>query len=145
MTAVARARIEQLVPHAGAMCLLDSVTQWGAAGITCTGAAPDAAHALAREGRVSAIVAVEYAAQAAAVHGALLDETAAPRPGLLATLLDVELRATQFDALGGAALVAADLLSRSAQGCLYGFEVTQAGAAVAQGRLVVAFPAEARP
>ena len=37
-----RARIEQLVPHAGAMCLLDAVTQWDAAQITCSSHEPGA-------------------------------------------------------------------------------------------------------
>ena len=139
---VTRAQIERLVPHAGAMCLLDTVSQWGPEQIACSGMPPDARHALARDGRVPAIVAAEYAAQAAAVHGALLDETATPRPGLLATLLDVELRQSHFDAAGGAPTVVAQLLSRSAQGCMYRFDVTQAATPIAGGRLVVAFPAE---
>ena len=142
---VTRAQIERMVPHGGAMCLLDAVAQWGPERITCSGMLPDAGHALARDGRVPAIVAAEYAAQAAAVHGALLDGSATPRPGVLATLLDVELRQPHFDARGGAPTVAAQLLSRSGQGCMYAFEVTQSGVPVADGRLVVAFPAEVAP
>ena len=33
-----RAGIERLVPHAGAMCLLDAVTQWSPDSISCTSA-----------------------------------------------------------------------------------------------------------
>ena len=91
-----RARIEQLVPHAGAMCLLDAVTQWDAAQITCSSHEPGASHPLARDGVVPAIAAAEYAAQATAVHGALLDGAGQPRAGMLAKLMDVDLHSACF-------------------------------------------------
>lgn len=137
-----RARIEQLVPHAGAMCLLDAVTQWDAAQITCRSAEPGALHPLARDGVVPAIAAAEYAAQATAVHGALLEHAAQPRAGMLAKLMDVALHSEDFPP--GAVNVSATLLSRSGGGCMYAFEVGAAGQAIASGRLIVAFgPASA--
>lgn len=131
-----RLAIEALVPHAGAMCLLDAVCDWGPAAIRCTGAAPGASHPLARHGRVPAIAAAEYAAQATAVHGALLEASGRPRAGMLATLMDIELA---LPALPPQPLaIQADLLGRSPAGCLYRFEVASAGATVACGRLLVA-------
>lgn len=135
---VDRARIEQLVPHAGAMCLLDAVMQWDADQINCTSVSPSSSHALARDGRVPAIAAAEYAAQATAVHGALLEDTAGPRAGLLAKLMDVDLHRAEFPSNGAAVNVNAQLLSRLGAGCLYAFEVTQ-GEPIASGRLIVAF------
>lgn len=132
------------VPHAGAMCLLDAVTAWDASTIECRAAAPRADHPLARDGVLPAIAAIEYAAQASAVHGALLQGGVA-RAGLLAKLTDIELHAASI-ALDGAAPVEvrAQRLSHSDAGCLYAFEVGCAGAPVASGRLLVAF-AKAAP
>ena len=44
-----RTQIERLVPHAGAMCLLDAVMAWDSSSIDCTSARPTAQHPLARE------------------------------------------------------------------------------------------------
>ena len=132
-----RSQIERRIPHAGAMCLLDTVLRWDATTIACEAGAPSAAHPLARAGSVPAIAAVEYAAQAAAVHGALLDATATPRSGRLAKLIEVELPVAALDA--GALAVHAELLARGDAGCMYRFEVTDPSGCVARGRLLVAF------
>ena len=136
-----RAQIQSRVPHAGAMCLLDSVQRWDATTIICQAAAPTPDHPLARAQRVSAVVAVEYAAQAAAVHGSLLDDTDSPRAGMLSKLTEVELSAAGLDAASGPLTIRAELLSRVAAGCMYTFEVSDPRACVARGRLLVAFPA----
>jgi predicted hotdog family 3-hydroxylacyl-ACP dehydratase len=139
-----RIGIERLVPHAGAMCLLDGVNEWSEQEITCTSALPAPGHALARDGRVPGIAAIEYAAQATAVHGALLEQADGPRAGMLATLVDVRLHLPQIPGAGEPLSIRAGLLSRSAGGCLYSFEVGSGGAAVASGRLLVALrPVEA--
>ncbi len=134
-----RAQIQSRVPHAGAMCLLDSVQRWDATTIICQAAAPTATHPLARAQRVSAVAAVEYAAQAAAVHGSLLDDSDSPRGGMLAKLTEVELSATGLDQAGGSLTIRAELLGRVASGCMYTFEVSDQRACVARGRLLVAF------
>ena len=134
-----RAQIQARIPHAGAMCLLDAVQRWDATTIVCQAPAPTAAHPLARAQGVPAVAAVEYAAQAAAVHGSLLDGAAAPRDGMLAKLADVELSAALLGEAGGPLTVRAELLSRVASGCMYMFEVSDPRAVVARGRLLVAF------
>lgn len=134
---IARAGIERLVPHAGTMCLLDAVTEWSETTIACTSASPAADHPLARNGRVPAIVATEYAAQATAVHGALLEQATAPRAGMLATLVDVQLTGSAMPADGAALSIRAELLGRSAAGCMYRFEVATPRTLVASGRLTV--------
>jgi predicted hotdog family 3-hydroxylacyl-ACP dehydratase len=138
-----RAGIERLVPHAGAMCLLDAVTEWSDAAIACTSALPGADHPLARNRRVPAIVATEYAAQATAVHGALLAGSDQPRAGMLATLVDVQLATAAIPAEGDALSIRARLLGRSAGGCMYSFEVGTTGTLVASGRLMVVLAREA--
>jgi predicted hotdog family 3-hydroxylacyl-ACP dehydratase len=134
-----RAGIESRVPHAGAMCLLDAVIQWDATHITCIAAAPSATHPLARNGTVPAIAAIEYAAQATAVHGALLDNQVVPRAGMLAKLSEVELHAVRIPINGGRLNVHAELLNHAAAGCVYAFEVAGMHQRIASGRLIVAF------
>ena len=134
-----RQQIQSRVPHADAMCLLDSVQHWDAASIDCRAAAPDAQHPLAGTQGVSAVVAVEYAAQAAAVHGALLDGTEMPRQGMLVTLRDVELSARLVDVAGRGLSVRAELLSRVPAACMYRFEVGNEQGCLARGQLMVAF------
>jgi len=133
-----RSQIEARVPHAGAMCLLDSVLHWDATTIVCEAAAPGAAHPLARAGGVPAVAAIEYAAQATAVHGALLEAAQTPQAGLLAKLSDVELSVAVFDETGGSLTVRATVLSRNTSGCMYTFDVSDQRACVARGRLIVA-------
>lgn len=133
-----RTQIEQMVPHAGAMCLLEAVTHWDGEHIACTAAAPQAAHPLARDGAVPAIAAIEYAAQATAVHGALLDGATGARPGMLAKLTGVKLHAATFPQAGPIS-VHAQMLSRMDQGGLYSFTVGCGGHDVATGQLLVAF------
>ena len=67
-----KAEIRSLIPHAGAMCLLDAVTAWDEQSITClSDTHRDPANPLRRQGRLSVLHAIEYGAQAAAIHGAL--------------------------------------------------------------------------
>lgn len=135
-----RAAIESRVPQAGDMCLIDAVRQWDAKSIVCTAPPVGTAHPLARGDLVPVVVAAEYAAQAAAIHGALLDGDFAP-VGLLAKLSNVTLRSKPLSAEDGPLAVRAQLVSRGASGCLYDFEVSSALQPVAHGRLMVAFTA----
>ncbi|HSH91398.1 MAG TPA: 3-hydroxylacyl-ACP dehydratase [Ramlibacter sp.] len=138
---VDRAAIERMVPHAGVMCLVDAVIAWDPSQIQCRSDEPGALHPLARNGVVPAIAAAEYAAQATAVHGALLDGANEPRAGVLAKLSDVQLHAASFPRGCGALTIHAQVLGRSEAGCLYSFDVASAIAPIASGRLMVAFAA----
>lgn len=139
MTLLDRAAIERCVPHAGAMLLLDSVTQWDSAHIVCSAQPPGTDHPLARQGCVSSVAAIEYGAQAAAVHGFLIEQPSLHRPGVLAKLTDVQLHVSHIPSDLGALRVNARLLSRVAEGCLYEFDVQSVDGSIAQGRLMVAF------
>ena len=134
-----RTRIEGMVPHAGAMCLLDAVIEWDDTHIACAAARPDASHPLARDGQVPAIAAAEYAAQATALHGALLDDCVSPRAGMLAKLVDVNLYNANLPGTGSDLRVRAEMLGRLATGCMYSFEVANNDGLIANGRLIVAF------
>ena len=133
------------VPHSGAMCLLDGVERWDAQGIVCTAPAVNADHPLAthdQPGSVAAVAAAEYAAQAAAVHGALLDGCERARPGMLVRLQDLLWTRPVIVADDGALHVSASLLARSDSGCVYTFTLVGQRGPLASGRLTVAFMAE---
>ncbi|MEX0606434.1 MAG: 3-hydroxylacyl-ACP dehydratase, partial [Halofilum sp. (in: g-proteobacteria)] len=72
-TTLDSAEICALLPHAGHMCLLEHVEDWNEErlrAVTVSHRLPH--HPLAREGGVSGVHALEYGAQAMAVHAALL-------------------------------------------------------------------------
>lgn len=137
------AEIERLVPHAGAMCLLERAVQWDANHIVCEAESPRAGHPLALAAGVPVVAAVEYAAQAAALHAALLDRRLEARAGMLAKLSGVVLSEGHLDAASGALTIRADLLARSDAGCSYAFAVHDACGCRARGRLLVAFAHDA--
>ena len=145
MTRIDRAGISRLVPQRGEMCLLDAVVSWDETHISCLAAAPEPTHPLARGGQVPAIAAVEYAAQATAVHGCLLDGGSTPRAGMLAKLGDVHLHADCIPGAGEALNVRAERLSLLPAGCLYAFEVSSGSYPIAGGRLMVAFTTPSTP
>jgi len=134
-----RSFIERVVPQAGDMCLLDSVLAWDLTSIACTAAAPHPDHPLMRDGSLPAIAGCECAAQAAAVHGALVDGIDVPREGMLAKLMDVQFELPCFPRIAAALHVRAEALGRTAAGCLYAFEVAQDDLRIVRGRLMVAF------
>ena len=65
--------IATLIPHTGAMVLLDRVEAWDTDGILCRARSHlDDDNPLRRDGRLAACCGLEYALQAAALHGALI-------------------------------------------------------------------------
>ena len=72
-TGLDRAWIASHIPHQGSMCLLDYVEAWDRERIRCRASSHRAAdNPLRAYGRLGAACGIEYAAQAMAVHGALL-------------------------------------------------------------------------
>jgi predicted hotdog family 3-hydroxylacyl-ACP dehydratase len=66
-----RDAIAALIPHQGAMCLLEEVLSTNDAGIVCRAVSHrDSGHPLREDGILPAVCGIEYAAQAMAVHGA---------------------------------------------------------------------------
>ena len=95
-----KSEIRTLIPHTGLMCLLDGVIEWDDRSIVCASDTHrDPVNPLRRDGRLSALHAFEYGAQAAAVHGGLRARSAgemAP-PGYLAALRDAHLHVVRLD------------------------------------------------
>ncbi|MDE1896164.1 MAG: phosphotransferase [Rhodospirillales bacterium] len=144
MNALGREAILGLVPHAGAMCLLDSAQDWDAATITCTSsryAQPD--NPLRRaDGTLGTACLIEIAAQAMALHGRLSAvANAPPRPGFLVSLRDVILQIATLDGSHGALTINARQILSDARGASYEFNVSANALVLAEGRAMVLFEA----
>lgn len=134
------AGIAARIPHAGAMCLLDRLDGWDAQHVRCRAVSHrDPANPLRTAGGLLAPCAIEYAAQAMALHGALIGEEAgtAASPGFLASARGVSLHRLRLDDLPGELLVEARREAGDARQILYGFRITHDGRPIAEGRAAV--------
>lgn len=135
-----REAIAALIPHQGAMCLLDRVVDWDEDHVvlaTSTHRAAD--NPLRLDGRLRAVHLCEYGAQAMAVHGGLSAQAdgRAAQPGFLVSLRDVKLEVDYVDALDGEIYVTARRLLESAGSWQYSFEVKHGDAVLASGRAAI--------
>lgn len=141
------AGIRALIPHAGRMSLLDTLQAWDATTIRCTATghtAPD--HPLRSASGLLAPAAIEYAAQAAALHGGLTasasgasagEGAGAVRGGMLASARSVQFHRLRLDDLPGPLTVTAERQAGDDRQWLYTFTLTHDGQPIADGRLTV--------
>lgn len=131
------------LPHRGAMSLLDEVVAWDAERLHArarTHAAAD--HPLRRDGMLPIACAIEYGAQAAAAHGALLDaDSPAPRAGFLASVRSVAFEVARLDDVASPLDIEVERAGEGAGGVLYRFRVSAAGRALAEGRVTIVLDA----
>jgi predicted hotdog family 3-hydroxylacyl-ACP dehydratase len=135
-----REQIARLIPHGGAMCLLDEVVSWDARRIHCRSRSHlDPANPLRRDGRLAALHLIEYGAQTMAIHGGLdaqsRGENAAP--GLLVSAREVQLHLEYLDDLPDALELHAEQQLANANGWLYAFRALCGERLLASGRLAV--------
>ena len=134
------AGIAALIPHSGAMCLLERLEAWDRERIVCSATSHrDPANPLRTASGLLAPCAIEYAAQAMALHGALIGQAAGTpaRPGYLASARGVRLHAPRLDNLPGPLRVEATRSAGDAKQILYAFQVSHDGTTVAEGRATV--------
>jgi predicted hotdog family 3-hydroxylacyl-ACP dehydratase len=134
--------IARRVPHAGRMCLLHTLDAWSDEHIACSAVSHTAAdHPLRTASGLLAPCAIEYAAQAMALHGALCaeraDPNARPTPGFLASVRAVMLHVPRLDTLASPLLVQARCQVSQGTSVLYDFSVQAGDEMVAQGRATV--------
>ena len=128
------------------MCLLDVVCEWSENAITCrTISHRNPANPLRGNDRLGAANGIEYAAQAMAIHGALLaNADDQPRQGYLTSVRNVSLHVARLDDLPGALDVRAERLSGDANNILYQFSLNHEGRCLLEGRAAVVLDAAAR-
>ena len=140
-----RAWIESHIPHKGGMCLLDEVLSWDTVRIRCRATShrlPE--NPLRAHGRLGAACGVEYAAQAMAVHGAIMAETrgATARGGLLTSVRNLVLLVNRLDDLESDLIASAERLAGDEGSTLYEFTVASAGRELLSGRASIVFSVE---
>jgi len=136
-------QIEPLLAHRGAMFLLERVTRFDGDEIQCTACSHRDPRNPLRDGdRLPAHAAIEYAAQAAGVHGGLLSRRSrpdAPTPmAYLAVVGDVRRQVERLDDLPGDLEIRARCTAATPHGCAYRVEVAHRGRLVMSGELVIA-------
>jgi predicted hotdog family 3-hydroxylacyl-ACP dehydratase len=162
-----RAWIESRIPHRGRMCLLDEVIAWSAARVSCRSSTHrEADNPLRAHGRLGIACGIEYAAQAMAVHGALVAASSAadhgapltgtpaagspaaawaapgtPAAGFLAAVRDVRFHSLRLDDVQGDLICDAARMAGDATTALYEFELRSEAAMLLRGRATVVFDA----
>ena len=141
------AGIAARVPHAGRMCLLDTLLAWSDQHICCSASShQDPAHPLRSGGVLSAACGIEYAAQAMALHGGLMagvdtggaHGTTPPSAGFLASARNVTLHVPRLDDVPGPLRIEATRLAGDSGQALYRFSLhADSGALLVEGRATV--------
>jgi predicted hotdog family 3-hydroxylacyl-ACP dehydratase len=120
-----KAQIEHLIPHCGNMILIDNVDSWEAAKIHCRSNSHRlASNPLRLDGKLSAIHLLEYGAQAIAIHGGLLVDTA--RPGFLAAIRDAHFYIDSLDSIESTITINASAEIKTENGVIYKFSIYDA-------------------
>ena len=140
MLSVDRAAIARLVPHHGAMCLLDRAVAWDGTRILCaTERHRDAVNPLRRDGMLPAICGLEFAFQAMALHGAL--GAGGPQSaGFVASLREVALEVERLDDIAAPLRVEAEVLLAEPGGFIYRFALRVEDAVLLAGQATIILP-----
>jgi predicted hotdog family 3-hydroxylacyl-ACP dehydratase len=141
-----RAWIEAHIPHRGRMCLLDEVVDWDPQRISCRSAGHRALdHPLRAHGRLGIACGVELAAQAMAVHGALIaQQSAKPLAGYLASVRGVRLQTSRLDDVQTDLICDAVRIAGDGRSALYEFDLRSGTMRLLSGRATVVLDANYR-
>jgi len=127
--------IAQRIPHAGAMCLLDRMLSVDPAQIVCSaGSHRSAANPLRASGRLSSVHAIEYAAQAMALHRSFADAAATAPRGMLTSVRDVVCQVDRLDDIAADLTIAATRIAGDGVTVLYFFTVSAEDRELVAGR-----------
>jgi predicted hotdog family 3-hydroxylacyl-ACP dehydratase len=134
------ADLRTLVPHAGAMCLLDRIVSTSDSEIVCaTFSHRSPTNPLRHAGRLAALHLAEYGAQTMAVHGGLQAAGEATRGGMLVAIRDLRLQVERLDDLEGELTVQATKLVAHTGGRIYSFIARAGERELGAGRVSVMF------
>jgi len=141
-----RAWIENHIPHQGSMCLLSSVQSWNQEKITCLADSHfKLDNPLRAYGKLGVSCGIEYAAQAMAVHGALLAPTnsEAPKVGYLVSVRGATMFVTRLDDIVSNLLITAICIMANESNMLYQFTVSADDKLLLEGRAAIVLDANA--
>lgn len=130
----------KLIPHDGSMCLLESVDSWDESQIVCSSKShhnPD--NPLKDGNRLGCVNAIEYGAQAVAIHGRLLAEDSNPvsQSGFLVQIKDLDFDDCDLSVLPGALTIKAQQLHCDRTSMLYRITIKHDHNQIMQGRVMI--------
>jgi predicted hotdog family 3-hydroxylacyl-ACP dehydratase len=132
-----RAWIESHIPHQGSMCLLDEVMDYDAGQVRCRSSTHRALdNPLRSHGKLGVACGIEYAAQAMAIHGALV-HSERPEAGFLASVRDVQLAALRLDDIEADLICSVIHVAGDALSAMYLFTVSAEQRMLLRGRASV--------
>lgn len=136
---IARDALADLIPQRGDMCLLDAIVRWDDDSIVCHSERHVASdNPLRAHGRLAAIHAIEFAAQAMAAHQRLTGiRASATGHGLLVSVRQCTFPIDRLDRCASPLVIEAHRLAASAEAITYRFEVGAAGGPAISGRASV--------
>lgn len=137
------ANIAELIPHQGAMCLLDSIEQWDDHYIVCVASSHRRLDNPLRDHTgLRSLCAIEYGAQAIAAHAALLGLPSGHGfgVGVLAAVRDIVATVSHLDWIEGKLTIRADVVLLHGNGRIYDVMVRDNGRTLLSGRLSVMIP-----
>ncbi len=144
-----KSEIQPLLPHQGTMFLLDRVEHFDRNEITCSATSHRDPHHPLRHGKhLPAHVAIEYAAQAAGVHGGLLNRASQPdapaQMGYLAVISNLSWQVTHLNELSGPLHIHARRTAVTPGGRAYHVQIQHQGQPVMSGDLIIALETSGR-
>lgn len=134
------AQIQKLIPHTGSMCLLDKVLSFNAQGIVCiANSHRTQTNPLRENNMLHAVCGIEYAAQAMALHGALIsvNPSQTPRAGRLAGVRSVQFAVSRLDDIPEDLEIGATQLMGDENSMVYEFTVKTPYRVLLNGRATV--------
>jgi len=149
--ALDRSWIARHIPHQGGMCLLDEVVTWNPIRVQCRSTTHrEITNPLRAHDRLAAVCGIEYAAQAMAVHGALIASRitsatqSAQVAGYLASVRNVALYTDRLDDIEDDLVATAELVTGDEHTVLYEFTVSANERVLLAGRATIVFNAALR-
>ncbi|HYE44942.1 MAG TPA: hypothetical protein VEA44_04120 [Caulobacter sp.] len=134
-----KAAIARAIPHAGAMNLLEAVTEGAQGWIACRAVNHrDPANPLRHENRLPASAAAEYASQAIALHAFLTGIDREPRRGFLAVVNNLAWTRDRLDDIASDLEIRAEQLAATGAALSYAITVVGDGQVLVMGELMVA-------
>jgi predicted hotdog family 3-hydroxylacyl-ACP dehydratase len=134
-------KLAALLPHQGAMCLLDKVVSWDATTLTALATSHQSTtNPLNQGNHLLAHCGVEYAAQAAAVHlavKALQQSLTVPQKGYLAAVNQLQWQSPYLEYLGPLTIQVEQLVAQT-RGCIYYFNISADNQSQVSGRFSLA-------
>jgi predicted hotdog family 3-hydroxylacyl-ACP dehydratase len=144
-----KSEIEMLLPHQGGMFLLERVIRFDRGEIECIASSHrDPTNPLRHTNCLPAHAAIEYAAQAAGVHGGLLNRQLRPDAlapmGYLAVASNLHWQVERLDDLSGDLEIHARRTAMTQGGVAYYVQIAHHGRSIMSGDLIIALETDSR-